>query len=228
MKLAEIRKSIAGHMGAFLAESGFKVDKFHLSGIDLKYEDDEIIAASGYQLYRGGGWYSFTPTGIVIGFKNIEKIMFELSVRHGLWREHYSEPPTKPGFTFGSYHDSQKGHAIVSECRDIRIASEEDVIKFSGLAKKYFAEFLFPWFKKYSLLKSVNEFVNSVDDFTSGNSFCGFHMMRKIIVKRFCNDPGYETYLEFWIDRFTNAQDLENGRYIPYLNACLDLKRILK
>jgi hypothetical protein len=67
-----------------------------------------------------------------------------------------------------------------------------------------------------------------MDDAESANWFSPPHMLRKLVIKKLCNDAGFEAAMQFWKERFEGAKELENGRYLPYLNAVLELEEILR
>jgi len=179
---------------------------------------DKIIVNGGTE-YRGGGM------GLL--FPDVENIVFPLSIKHELWKNDFSEPPQKSFGTMGNYDNTEKSQTLRAKLGGITIADEDNVKRYCEELTGYLLNYILPWFEEYSDLNNVNALINRLEDIESANWFSSPHMVRKIVIKKLCNDTSYESYLKFWKDRFESVRELENGRYIPYLNALLDLEKQL-
>jgi hypothetical protein len=227
MKYQAIRELIAENVRSVFEEQKMKFSLFNAYNFQIEKKIGTTIGTVYFDkiIVKGGIQYSGGGMGLL--FPDVENIVFPLWIKHQMWRESFSMPPEKSPGTMGNYDMSEELINARIKFSTITIANIEDVKRYSKELINFLLDQVLPWFKHYSDLNNVNAMINSMDDIESANWFSSPHMLRKIVIKKLCNDASYETYLKFWKDRFEGIRDLENGRYIPYLNAVLDLEKQL-
>lgn len=52
--------------------------------------------------------------------------------------------------------------------------------------------------------------------------------MKKMIILKWCNDPEYHDYAEYVRQKLESIKDLDDGQYIPLLNAYYELAEKLE
>ena len=226
MTISEIRKLLKQYLDGYLKEFDFSVIKGSAGGFGLLHDNADIKLTVLFDCLERPEGKELGGGALRITFLAVEKIVFPLVLKHKLWDT--ATEPTEMSITFGSYDNSEEAIKQRTTLTSVHISNEEDVVKYVQVLKNYLEKVAFPWFQKYSKLEAVNEFINSMDDFESGQYFAPPHMLRKLVIKKLCNDASYGNYLSFWKERFESAKDLESGKYLPYLNAVLDLEEILK
>lgn len=167
--------------------------------------------------------------GLEIIFTDIEALINELINKHELWVGTKSGPVTDLDTTFRD-KDSNEPYQInwrkrLTACE---IATEEDVKEFCYLLQNYIREYVINWFKEYQNLDVLNNYMKTVPDFDSFFSFGNYHIFRKLIIKKSCNDNSYNDYFLHWKTRLEELNREKDNKYLKDYNALIELESILK
>lgn len=214
----EIHRYLEKYLVPFFEEHGFVVSEEDEFGYALSKKTGHVEYMSRCnKLNRSAGIYFESPS-MYVRFGEIEDPLDEL-----LRKYQVDQTP----YTLRDYDNSEAARQYRLRISAITIATEADFAQYSEAVKQYCNDVVFPFFDRFQRIQSLNEFVKKMPEEDLTYHIGGEFQLKKMMILKLCNDPEYDGYAEYVRQLFELIKDLENGKYIPLLNAYYELARKL-
>jgi hypothetical protein len=189
MKWSDIKKSLTQKFKEYLPQLGLELYKFDSYSFYLrkKYEGATGFTVFGkYMLYNA---INFQGGALSIEMNNVEDIIFPLIIKHNLLN--IDSIQNMPKITFGSYYESEENKQLYLNASSIVIANENDLDNFFVTLKPFLENYTLPWFEKYSNIKELSDFINTLSMQELLNCFAGpfpASFYRPMLVAHLCSN----------------------------------------
>jgi hypothetical protein len=153
MNYREIKKLVDKHLKPFFVDNGFTNVKTDTWGFGVYKEDN----SGRYQF----GTRKLNYGHVLLQFGRCKILFNEVeSAIKGIAGEHNFE---MGGCTYGEYDNSENAISKVTFISETKITDEESFKIYAEKFKTYCSEMVFPFFQKYSDLKNIAAFVETLD-----------------------------------------------------------------
>ena len=219
MQTKEINQYLQKYLSPF-----FKQHDFVLSGLgNLGYEVVKEINRIKYRgvsnKFRKRQGIAFDAFSLTIKFEEVEEVLQEMALKYEL---------EQTSFTLRDYNDTDDVIMYRTKVIDVQIDNEADFALHADAVMQYCNQVAFPFFNKYPDIESLNKWIKEIPEADLTYHISGEFQLKKMIVLKLCNDPEYENYAAYVKQKLESIKDLEDGKYMPVLNAYYELAERLK
>jgi hypothetical protein len=215
----EINQYLEKYLGPFFKQHGFTLSAVNEFGYEVSKHFNHVqYTCTCNKLKRLNGVYFESPS-MGIRFEEIENPLKELLLKYKL-----DQPP----YTLRDYNNEETARKNRQRISAITIAVESDFAHYSDAVKQYFNAVVFPFFDKYNSIESLNTFIKTIPEDDLTYHIGGEFQLKKMTTLKLCNDPEYLNYAEYVRQIAESIKDLDNGKYIPFLNAYYELAERLE
>jgi hypothetical protein len=219
IKTGEINQCLEKYLVPFFKQHGFTLSRVDEFGYEISkhFNHVQYICVSN-KLKRSNGIY-FESLSMQIRFDEIENPLKELLLKYNL---------DQPSYTLRDYNNEETAIKNRQRISAITIFSESDFAQYSDAIKQYCHAVVFPFFDKCNSIESLNKFIKKIPEEDLTYHIGGEFQFKKMITLKLCNDPEYHNYAEYVRQIAELIKNLDNGKYIPFLNAYYELAEKLK
>ncbi|MCS3798893.1 hypothetical protein [Niastella sp. OAS944] len=219
MTTKEVNQYLKKYLGPYFELHGFVITDLGNLGYEVIKEVNDLRYRCISNRLRKGKGIAFEAFSMTIWFDVIENYLKDILDKYGL---------TKSTYTLRFYHNSDFEQKYSQQVLSVEIDSEADVALHAEAVMQYCTHIAFPFFDKYGSLEALNDFIKQLPEKELTYHIGGECQMKKMIVLKWCSDPEYDNYAEYVRQKFESIKHLEDGKYIPLLNAYYELAEKLK
>jgi hypothetical protein len=219
LKPEEINQYLEKYLAPFFNQHGFALSDVNEFGYEIRKSVDHIqYTCTSTKLKRSNGIY-FEALYMEIRFEKIENPLKELSLKYNLDQSSY---------TLRDYDIRESAIKNRRRISAITIATESEFAHYSDAVKEDCNAVVFPFFDNYNSIDSLNKLIKKIPEEDLTYHIGGEFQLKKMITLKLCNDPEYRRYAEYVRQKFESIKNLDNGKYIPILNAYYELAEKLE
>ena len=219
MKTKEIDQYFEKYLSPFFEQHGFVLSGLGSLGYEVVKEINRIKYRGVSNKFRKRQGMAFDAFSLTIRFEEIEDVLKEIAVKYEL---------EQTSFTLRDYNDTDEIIMYRKKVIAVEIDKEADFALHADAVMQYCSHVAFPFFDKYPDIESLNKWIKEIPEDDLTYHIGGDFQLKKMIVLKWCNDPEYDNYAEYVRQKLESIKDLEDGRYIPLLNAYYELAERLK
>jgi hypothetical protein len=219
MKTKEINQYLQKYLSPFFEQHGFVLSGLDDLGYEVVKENNNIKYRGVSNRFRKRQGIAFDAFSLTIRFEAIEEVLKDILVKYEL---------DEPSFTLRDYNDTDEIVMYGQKVIAVEINQEADFGIHAEAVMEYCNHVAFPFFDRYNTVEALNVFIKEIPEDDIAYHLGGEFQMKKMIVLKLCNDPEYDNYSEYVRQKFESIKDLDDGKYMPLLNAYYELAESLK
>lgn len=215
----EMSRYLQKYLVPFLKQHGFTLSSVDEFGFEISKKVGNIQYLSRCnKLNRSTGIYFQSPD-MWVRFDEVENLIDQLRLKYVIDDGNY---------TLRNYDNDKTAVAYRQWIAHITITNESDFAGFCKEVSQFYSKVVFSFFDTYNSIASLHTFIKKTSEEDVPYHVLGEFQLKKMITLRLCNDLGYPDYAEYVRLKFESIKNLENGKYVPLLNAYYELAGMLK
>jgi hypothetical protein len=215
----ELERYFESYIGPFLKSKGFEFEGLNESSYRaIKRLDDVELMVSARCLIRPKGVIVELPMASIV-FPKISVVLTEILHKHDL---------TNDLISIRNYNNDTDALQLRTETENRLIRDDETFLHWRDLFITYWTEIVNPFFIKYSSIHALREKIAQVEKASLSYWFGGYPFLKKLLLMKLGKNPAYRRYEEEFLEHHNNIKNVEDGRYLNYYRAAIELHERLE